>query len=256
MKIFRKIRQSLIKEGNIRKYLTYAVGEIFLVMIGILLAFQVNNWNQNNKNHKKEISILNSLENEYKENSKRYEQTIRMQQKVVVYSRSLIQCLEKKDLNYKRDSINTFIMMGALNYVRAEPLIGTYQSLMDGDLSLIKNELLKSKLASFSAEIIMGFEDEMASMNLLNQLHVELGTTVEPLLSTRLRKRYGLKQPMNTSIEYQNEVLLKMYQNPNIISPLIWKNIFEKNRLDLQRKMLNYSNEILTLIEAELKTLK
>ncbi len=253
---FRKIRKKMADDNKSLKYMRYAIGEIVLVVIGILIALQINNWNQNSKNHIKEISILKALQNEYKENSKRYEQTIRMQQTVVVYSKSLIQCLEKKDLNYKRDSIDTFIMMGALNYVRAEPLIGTYQSLMGGDLSLVKNELLKSKLASFSAEIILGFEDEIASMNLLNQLHAELSTTVEPLLSTRLRKRYGLKQPMNTSIEYQNEVLLKMYQNPNILSPLIWKNIFENNRLGLQQKMLNYSNEILTLIETELKTLK
>ncbi len=60
MKIFRKIRQSLIKEGNISKYLTYAVGEIFLVMIGILLAFQVNNWNTQQKINKAEsVSYAN-----------------------------------------------------------------------------------------------------------------------------------------------------------------------------------------------------
>ena len=41
----RKIRQSLIESGRVRKYLLYAIGEIFLVMIGILLALQVNNWN-------------------------------------------------------------------------------------------------------------------------------------------------------------------------------------------------------------------
>ncbi|RLD25380.1 MAG: hypothetical protein DRI54_04980 [Bacteroidetes bacterium] len=45
MKVFRKIRQNLITEGKLRKYLLYAVGEILLVMIGILLAFQVNSWN-------------------------------------------------------------------------------------------------------------------------------------------------------------------------------------------------------------------
>jgi hypothetical protein len=41
------------------------------------------------------------------------------------------------------------------------------------DTNLIKNELLKSKLASFSAELIQGFEDEIGSMNLSNQLHGE-----------------------------------------------------------------------------------
>lgn len=45
MKLFRKIRQTLIKEGNLKRYLLYAIGEILLVMIGISLAFQVNNWN-------------------------------------------------------------------------------------------------------------------------------------------------------------------------------------------------------------------
>ncbi len=44
-KFFRKIRQQLISENRISKYLLYAAGEILLVMIGILLALQVNNWN-------------------------------------------------------------------------------------------------------------------------------------------------------------------------------------------------------------------
>lgn len=47
MKLFRNIRRPLIQKGNLKKYMFYAIGEIFLVMIGISLAFQVNNWNDN-----------------------------------------------------------------------------------------------------------------------------------------------------------------------------------------------------------------
>ena len=47
MKLFKNIRKSLIKEGSIKRYLLYAIGEILLVMIGISLAFQVDNWNEN-----------------------------------------------------------------------------------------------------------------------------------------------------------------------------------------------------------------
>lgn len=47
MKLFRGIRQSLIKKGNLKKYLWYAIGEILLVMIGISLAFQLSNWDDN-----------------------------------------------------------------------------------------------------------------------------------------------------------------------------------------------------------------
>jgi len=46
IKFFRKIRQNLLSEGKTGNYLKYAIGEIILVMIGILLALQINNWNE------------------------------------------------------------------------------------------------------------------------------------------------------------------------------------------------------------------
>ncbi len=71
MKLFRRIRGNLLSEGKMINYLKYAFGEIILVMIGILLALQVNNWNQERKNNilkesyrKNLISDLNTdLEN-------------------------------------------------------------------------------------------------------------------------------------------------------------------------------------------------
>ena len=42
--LFRRIRQELIESGSFTKYLLYAIGEILLVVIGILIALQVNNW--------------------------------------------------------------------------------------------------------------------------------------------------------------------------------------------------------------------
>lgn len=51
IKFFRKIRQQLLNENKTSKYLKYAIGEIVLVMIGILLALQVNNWNNERKEY-------------------------------------------------------------------------------------------------------------------------------------------------------------------------------------------------------------
>ena len=50
LKFFRKIRLELFSNGHVRKYMLYAVGEVLLVMIGILLALQVNTWNEGRKN--------------------------------------------------------------------------------------------------------------------------------------------------------------------------------------------------------------
>lgn len=52
IKFFRHIRQNLLAEGKTTKYFKYAIGEIILVMIGILLALQVNNWNEERKENK------------------------------------------------------------------------------------------------------------------------------------------------------------------------------------------------------------
>ena len=61
IKFFRKIRYDLMGENKTGKYLKYAIGEIVLVMIGILLALQVNNWNENRKETSKSLNYLNEF---------------------------------------------------------------------------------------------------------------------------------------------------------------------------------------------------
>ena len=61
-KILREIRKRLLDNGSTRSYLKYAIGEIVLVMVGILLALQVNNWNEAYKNARMEKSYLINLQ--------------------------------------------------------------------------------------------------------------------------------------------------------------------------------------------------
>ena len=61
IKFFRKIRRNLLTEGKTGKYLKYAIGEIILVVLGILIALQINNWNEERKQSKLEESTLIEL---------------------------------------------------------------------------------------------------------------------------------------------------------------------------------------------------
>lgn len=64
IKFFRKIRQKMLTENKFGKYLTYAIGEIALVVIGILIALQINNWNQRKNNEAKITNILKEIQSD------------------------------------------------------------------------------------------------------------------------------------------------------------------------------------------------
>jgi hypothetical protein len=61
IKFFRHIRQSLLKEGKTSKYLAYAIGEIILVVIGILIALSINTWNQERINRTQSNELLRGI---------------------------------------------------------------------------------------------------------------------------------------------------------------------------------------------------
>jgi len=62
IKFFRKIRKNLLSEGKTGKYLKYAFGEIILVVIGILIALQINTWNEQRKNENKIVSLFKEVQ--------------------------------------------------------------------------------------------------------------------------------------------------------------------------------------------------
>jgi hypothetical protein len=68
LRLFRDIRRRLIMPDTVRRYLLYAIGEIFLVVIGILIALQVNNWNEAKIDRKFELNMLHDINISLNEN--------------------------------------------------------------------------------------------------------------------------------------------------------------------------------------------
>lgn len=83
LKFFRKIRRKLLYEGNLKRYLIYAVGEIMLVVIGILIALQVNNWNERSKDVVKSHEILLEIKENIHFNSSQFIAEIKEEKKVI-----------------------------------------------------------------------------------------------------------------------------------------------------------------------------
>jgi uncharacterized membrane protein YgaE (UPF0421/DUF939 family) len=83
IKFFRKIRQSLLIENKLSRYLLYAIGEIVLVVIGILIALQVNNWNEGRKELAKSHEILREIAENLEYNNAQFLQEIKEEEAVV-----------------------------------------------------------------------------------------------------------------------------------------------------------------------------
>ena len=73
IKFFRKIRQNLLSEGKTEKYFKYAIGEIILVVIGILIALQINNWNETRKLKINEDYVVENLIEDLESDFNNYE---------------------------------------------------------------------------------------------------------------------------------------------------------------------------------------
>lgn len=151
IKFFRRIRYDLMEKNKTGKYLKYAIGEIVLVMIGILLALQINNWNENRINNIEEKTILKALLTEISENQlilakelKRHATLLRLVKELSDYISPEPEKIENKRL----DSL-MFSLGWLPTYIPQEGVINSI--LASGKISLIKNNELNSKLASWSS---------------------------------------------------------------------------------------------------------
>ena len=70
IKFFRTIRKSFLLEGKTKGYIVYAIGEIVLVVIGILIALSINNWNASSQSNHAKVVVLSKIEDEIKNNKK------------------------------------------------------------------------------------------------------------------------------------------------------------------------------------------
>ncbi len=146
---FRKIRHSLLSENKTGKYLKYAVGEIVLVVIGILIALQINNWNENRKDRRAEAAYLQELLEDFEINLGRSRRVISRLEEVIP---KLIGVLEQSALEeptISADSLNRdFILIQSMPAYTSTDR--TYDNLIgSGDFKLITRPELKTAIASY-----------------------------------------------------------------------------------------------------------
>ena len=139
IKFFRHIRQSLIEQNRMGKYFKYAIGEILLVMIGILLALQVNNWNESRLERKEEIEMLKEVKSGLLYDLNNVFPSLRDR---AAFRRDISRAI-LEDIKSRRtlnDSINFIFIAGGETF---RPSYTAYKALESKGIDLIKNDSIK-----------------------------------------------------------------------------------------------------------------
>ena len=142
-----------MEKNKTGKYLKYAIGEIILVMIGILLALQVNNWNESKKDQKQEKIYLNNLQDDLKGIIVAYNVALEFEELILKQSNDIITHYEANDGFYNMDTI--FPKLNDLTFRWGTTANSTTLTEMinAGQTKLISNMSLRKELIGFYEEL-------------------------------------------------------------------------------------------------------
>ena len=167
IKFFRRIRQQLLSENKFSKYLIYGIGEVILIVIGILLALYLNNINSEQKANLVEIELLNELKANIKSSIKSFERTLESEQEYLEYNLLILDYLDNKK-PYDDNLLEPFATY--FWTVSSNPISGGYTYLKSKGIDLITNNRLRKNLSVlFENEFVIIKEENQVWANNLQQ---------------------------------------------------------------------------------------
>ncbi|MFT5149983.1 MAG: hypothetical protein ACI86P_002677 [Flavobacteriales bacterium] len=187
MKIFRKIRQKLIGESKSKKYVIYAIGEVALIIIGILMAVSINNWNEQKSDRVSERQYLTSLVNELDKDITKSESAISGNEILLGGIHDLLQLLAEPNdsSNYWRKvymhSIKDTYWYMSVNY--SESTLG--QLINNHEIELITDQELSTAILKYERALVV-YKNQQTYMK--SYFH-EMEETQKSLFDLRLARK-------------------------------------------------------------------
>ena len=205
MKLFRKIRQSLIKHGNIKRYLLYAIGEILLVMIGISLAFQVSNWDDNRIRKNAEIRYYENIRDQIAGDKALILTQIAYNDQHMAQFAFANEIIETNDRS-KMDTLGAIIPK-LTNYSAFDRQSNIYETMVNsGEIKLLQND----KIINGTREL----EEVYLYIDRMENIHYDamIGYAAPAVTSTVKWSTRKIQEPDKVySYEFQNLILTLMH---------------------------------------------
>ncbi len=145
IKFFRKIRYDLLERNKTGKYLKYTIGEIVLVVIGILIALQINNWNENRKVQKQETQIYKELHSDLLQTKNDILALISKNKDNINSTTQLLNAITNKK-TYNDSLYNFFTSIGADNKIFLKT--SAFENLKNIGLNTLSSDSLRIAITS------------------------------------------------------------------------------------------------------------
>ncbi len=241
IKFFRKIRQNLLSEGKTGKYFKYAIGEIILVVIGILIALQINNWNENQKLRNQEITYLNNLKDDLEIQINMLDVYIDYENIIIDHSNDIIKHYELNNGFKNMDSVFPKLNDLTTRWTFTNTNTTLLQMLNSNQINIIQNKKLKEALIGFNQQI-----DLFTRNTNINNTNLVDNLTTGTFISSGGFASYGNSERMvrkfNDFYPFQNKKI-----NDDEIKKIVISVIHEpKIKLELINKIA-YRNTISSL---------
>ncbi|BAO56774.1 DUF6090 family protein [Nonlabens marinus] len=239
IKFFRKLRWSSLSRKRIPKYLLYATGEILLVVIGILIALQVNDWNENLKNDNKEQLILKDLHLEFQKNKEKLQSVIQHHQEIVDATTQVLNLVGQPEAAILQHNIDSLLYITIDHYDFSPNESAISELISSGKLNLITSDnlrLLIFEWVSAVEEKTEGYEtmDEMSqtltlpyitkngSMKDIDQFGiVKIGHSKFEAVNYKLFKEREFENHMDNQVWGVTNYLLKLKRLEIIINDIV-----------------------------------
>jgi Family of unknown function (DUF6090) len=260
IKFFRKIRYDLMEKTKTGRYLKYAIGEIVLVVLGILIALSINNWNESKKERQEEYLALKSLHNEFIESRELFNNSQRHHKTIFNGMRYLLEILDARQVNESlMDSIYLNLSTSAWSSWTFEPSRGVVNALTNsGKQNIISNESLKSHLIQWN-DLVIGYQntERLAQEYKFTYLFPMISKLTQ--LPSKLKRTNLDVMKYDLSNDNLNEVDLDLFQSKMFYNYLnqCWVYsqgiLVEGSQSSIGKKVQEALDSIILLIEKELE---
>lgn len=271
IKLLRHIRKSLLMKNQTGKYLKYAIGEIILVVIGILIALQINNWNENRKDRAKEKHYISNLIRDVKSQIKGTKEIIDHEEKAIAQISSVLSNV-KKNNGFSDTTEQLKNLQNLMPHLVFNVYVSTFSDLQSsGNMSLISNKDLLDEINQYYIQLLnfktIINDNSSDAMKILQEPLMDFGrfstanmelidTSDNQVVLEQAKTKYKVRE---SSIKSYDQTALLNLKDPQIalriINAINFKETLSIFGIEQLKESLKGSEQILEALERHANTL-